>query len=99
MWQILKEMEIPDHLTCLMRNLYVGQEATVITGRGTMDWFQFGKEVHQGYILSPCLFNLYTEYIMQNARLDELQAEIKITGRSISNLRYVDDTILMAESE
>ena len=82
-----------------MKNLYAGQEATVITGLGTIHWFQFGKEVHQGYTLSPCLFNLYTEYIMQNAGLAELQAEIKITGRSISNLRYVDDTILMAESE
>ena len=77
----------------------MGQEATVITGRGTVDWFQFGKEVHQGYILSPCLFNLYAEYIMRNLGLEETQAEIKITGRSISNLRYVDDTILMAESE
>ena len=99
LWQILKEMEIPDHLTCLMRNLYVGQEATVITGRGTMDWFQFGKGVHQGYILSPCLFNLYTEYIMQNARLEEAQAGIKIGGRNISNLSYADDTSLMGESE
>ena len=82
-----------------MRNVYAGQEAAVITGHGTMDWFQFGKEVRQGCILSPCLFNLYAEYIMQNAGLDELQVEIKIAGRSINNLRYVDDTILMAESE
>ena len=92
-------MGIPDHLTCLLRNLYAGQEATVRTGHGTIDWFQRGKGVHQGCILSPCLFNLYAEYIMQNARLDEAQAEIKITGRNISNLRYADGTTLMAESK
>ena len=92
-------MGIPDHLTCLLRNLYAGQEATVRTGHGTMDWLQIGKGVHQGCILSPCLFNLYAEYIIQNARLDESQAEIKIAGRSISNLRYTDDTTLIAESE
>ena len=99
LWKILKEMEIPDHLTCILRNLYAGQEAIVRTRHGTMDWFQIGKGVHQCCILSPCLFNLHEEYSMQNAGLDEAQAEIKITGRSISNLRYVDDTILMAESE
>ena len=88
-------MGIPDHLTCLLRNLYAGQEATV----GTTDWFQIGKEVRQGCILSPCLFNLYAEYIMRNARLDEEQAGIKIAGRNINNLRYADDTTLMAESE
>ena len=99
LWKILKEMGIPDHLTCLLRNLYAGQEATVRTGHGTIDWFQRGKGVHQGCILSPCLFNLYAEYIMQNARLDEAQAEIKITGRNISNLRYADGTTLMAESK
>ena len=96
----------PDHLTCLLRNLYAGQEATVRTGHGkkrtehgTTDWFQIRKVVHQGCILSPCLFNLYAEYIMQNARLDEAQAGIKIARRNINNLRYADDTILMAESE
>ena len=99
LWKILKEMGIPDYLTCLLRNLYAGQEATVRTGHGTTDWFQIGKGVHQGYILSPCLFNIYAEYIMRNAGLDEAQAEIKIAGRNINNLRYVDDTILMAESE
>ena len=99
LWKILKEMGIPDHLTCLLRNLYAGQEATVRTGHGTTDWFQIGKGVHQGYILSPCLFNLYAEYIMQNARLDEAQTGIKITGKNINNLRYADDTILMSESE
>ena len=88
-----------DHLTCLLRNLYAGQEATVRTGRETTDWFQIGKEVHQGCILSLCSFNLYVEYIMQNARLDEAQAGIKIAGRNISNLRYAYDTTLMAESE
>ena len=93
------EMGIPDHLTCLLRNLYVDQEATVRTRHGTTDWFQTGKGVYQGYILSPCLFNLYAEYIMQNARLDEAQAGIKIAGRNINNLRYADDTTLMAESE
>ena len=91
-------MGIPDHLTCLLRNLYAGQEATVRTGHGT-DWFQIGKGVRQGYILSPCLFNLYVEYIMRNAGLDEAQAGIKIAGRNISNLRYADDTTLMAKSE
>ena len=89
LWEILQEMEIPDHLTCLLRNLYAGQEATVRTGPGTMDWFQTGKAVHQGCILSPCLFNLYAEYIMQNARLDEAQAGIKIAGRNINNLAYL----------
>ena len=97
--KILKEMGIPDHLTCLLRNLYAGQEATVRTGHGTTDWFQIGKGVRQGCILSPCLFNLYAEYIMRNARLDESQAGIKIAGRNINNLRYADDTTLMAESE
>ena len=92
-------MGIPDHLTCLLRNLYAGQEATVGTGHGTTDWFQIGKGVHQGCMWSPCLFNLYAEYIMQNARLDEAQAGIKIAGRNINNLRYADDTSLMAESE
>ena len=99
LWKILKEMGIPDQLTCLLRNLYAGQEVTVRTGHGTTDWFQVGKEVRQGRILSPCLFNLYAEYIMQNARLDEAQAGIKIAGRNINNLRYTDDTTLMAESE
>ena len=98
-WKILQEMGIPDHLTCLLRNLYAGQEATVKTGHGTTDWFQIGKGVRQGCILSPCLFNLYAEYIMRNAGLDEAQAEIKISRRNINNLRYADDTILMAESE
>ena len=92
-------MEIPDHLTCLLRNLYAGQEATVRTGHGTTDWFQIGKGVHQGSKLSPCLFNLYAEYIMRNAGLEEAQARIKIAGKSINNLRYADDTTLMAESE
>ena len=86
-WKILQEMGIPDHLTCLLRNLYAGQEATVRTGHGTTDWFQIGKGVHQGYILSPCLFNLYAEYIIRNAGLDEAQAGIKIAGRNINNLR------------
>ena len=99
LWKILKEMGISDHLTCLLRNIYAGQEATVRTGHGTTDWFQIGKGVHQGYILSPCIFNLYAEYIMQNAGLDEAQARIKIAGRNINNLRYADDTTLMAESE
>ena len=98
-WKILQEMEIPDHLTCLLRNLYSGQEPTVRTGNGTMDWFQIEKGVRQGCILSPCLFNLYAEYVMQNARLDEVQAGIKIVGRNINNLRYADDITLMAESE
>ena len=92
-------MEIPDHLICLLKNLYAGQEATVRTGHGTTDWFQIGKGVCQGCILSPCLFNLYAEYIMQNPRLDEAQAGMKIAGRNINNLRYADDTTLMAESE
>uniref|UniRef100_A0A4W2IJ09 RNA-directed DNA polymerase n=1 Tax=Bos indicus x Bos taurus TaxID=30522 RepID=A0A4W2IJ09_BOBOX len=99
LWKILKEMGIPDHLTCLLRNLYAGQEATVRTGHRTTDWFQIGKGVHQGCILSPCLYNLYAEYIMTNAGLEEAQAGIKIAGRNISNLRYADDTTLMAESE
>ena len=98
-WKILKEMGIPDHLTCLLRNLYADQEATVRTGHGTTDWFQIGKGVRQGYILSPCLFNVYAEYITRNAGLDEAQAEIKISGRNINNLRYADDTNLMAESK
>ena len=98
LWKILKEMGIPDHLTFLLRNLYAGQEETVRTGHGTTDWFQIGKAVHQGCLLSPCLFNLYAEYIMWNAGLDEVQAGIKIAGRNINNLRYVDDTTLMAES-
>ena len=91
-------MGIPDHLTCFLRNLYVGQEATVRTGHGTTDWFQIGKGVCQGCILSPCLFNLHEEYIMRNAKLDEAHAGIKIAGRNINNLRYTDDTTLMAES-
>ena len=99
LWKILKEMGIPDYLICLLRNLFAGQEATVRTGHGTTDWFQIGKGVCQGCILSPCLFNLYAEYIMRNAGLDEAQAEIKIAGRNINNLRYADDTTLMAESE
>ena len=99
LWKILKDTGIPDHLTCLLRNLYAGQEATVRTGHGITDWFQIGKGVRQGYILSPCLFNLYAEYIMRNARLEEAQAGIKIPRRNIDNLRYADDTTLMAESE
>ena len=99
LWKILKEMGIPDHLTCLLRNLYAGQEPTVRIGHGTTDWFQIGKGVRQGRILSPCLFNLRAEYIMRNAGLDEAQAGIKIAGRNINNLRYADDTTLMAESE
>ena len=99
LWKILKEMGIPDHLTCLLRNPYAGQEATVRTGHRTTDWFQIGKGVCQGYILSPCLFNLYAEYIKRNARLDEAQAGIKIAGRNINHLRYADDTSLMPESE
>ena len=99
LWKILKEMGIPDHLTCLLRNLYAAQEATVRTGHRTTDWCQIGKGVRQDYILSPCLFNLYAEYITRNATLDEVQAGIKIDGRNINNLRYADDTILMAESE
>ena len=92
-------MEIPEHPTCLLRNLYAGQEATVRVGHGTTNWFQMGIGVHQGYILSPCLFNFYAEYIMRNARLEEAQAGIKMAGRNINNLRYADDTTLMAESE
>ena len=92
-------MGIPDHLTCLLRNLYAGQEATVRTGHGTTGWFQIGKEVRQGCILSPCLFNLYAEYIMQNVRLNESQAGIKIAGRNINNLRYADDFTLISETE
>ena len=92
-------MGIPDHLTCLLKNLYAGWEATVRTGHRTTDWFQIQKGLHQGCILPPCLFNLYAEYIMLNAGLDEVQAEIKIAGRNISNLRYADDTTLMAENE
>ena len=99
LWKILKEMGIPDHLTYLLRNLYAGQEATVRIGHGTTDWFKIRKGVHQDCILSPCLFNLYAEYIMQNAGPDEAQAGIKIAGRNINNLRYTDDTTLMAESK
>ena len=99
LWKILQEMETPDHLTCLLKNLYAGQEATVITGHGTTDWFQIGKGVHQGCILSPCLFNLYAEYILRNAGLGEAQAGIKIARRNINNFSYADDTTLMAESE
>jgi len=99
LWKILKEMGIPDHLTCLLRNLYASQVAIVRTGRGTTDWFQAGKGARQGCILPPCLFNLYAEYMMRNAVLDEAQAGIKIAGRNINNLRYADDTTLMAESE
>ena len=98
-WKILKEMGIPDHLTCLLRNLYTGQEATVRTGHGTTDWFQIGKGVRQGYIRSPCLLNFYAEYTMWNAGLDEAQGRLKIARRNINNLRYADDTLLMAESE
>ena len=99
LWKILKEMGIPDHLTCLLKNLYAGQEATVRTGHGKMDWFKIGKGVYQACVLSPCLFNLYAEYIMQNTGLDELQTGIKTAGRNINNLRYEDDTTLMAQSE
>ena len=98
LWKILKEMGIPDHLTCLLGNLYAGQEATVRTGHGTTDWFQIGKGLCQGCILSPCLFNLNAEHIMRNAGLDEAQARIKISWRSINNLRFADDTTLMVES-
>ena len=98
-WKILKEMGIPYHLTCFLRNLYAGQEATVRTGHGITDWFQIGKGVCQGCILSPCLFNLYAEYIMRHAGQEEAQAGIKIAGRNINNLSYADDTTLMAESE
>ena len=99
LWKILNEMGIPDHLTCLLRNLYAGQEETVRTRHGTTDWFHIGKGVHQGYMLSPCLFNLYAEYIMRNTGLEEAQARIKISRRNINNLRYADDTTLMAESK
>ena len=99
LWKILQEMGIPDHLTCPLRNLYAGQEATVRTGHGTTNWFQIGKGVCQGYILSPCLFNLYAEYIMRNAGLDEAQAGIEIARRNINNLRYADDTILWQKAK
>ena len=99
LWKTLKEMGVPDHLTCLLRNLYAGQEATARTGHGTMDWFQIGKGVHQDCILSSCLFNLFAEYIMRNARLDEAQAGIKIAGRSINNLRYADNITIIPESK
>ena len=99
LWKLLKEMGIPDHLICLLRNLYAGQEATARTGHGTTGWFQIGKGVCQGCILSPCLFNLYAEYIMRNTGLEETHTGIKIVGRNINNLRYADDTTLMAESE
>ena len=99
LWKILKEMGTPDYLTCLLRNLYAGQKATVRTGHGTTDWFHIGKRVRQGCILSPCLFNLYAEYIMRNSGLEEAQAGIMIVRRNINNLRYADDTTLMAESE
>ena len=99
LWKILKEIGIPDYLTCLLRNLYASQEATVRTGHGTTDWFQTGKGVHQGCILLPCLFNFYAEYIKRNAALEEAQAGIKIAGRNLNNLRYADDTTLMAENE
>ena len=99
LWKILKEMGIPDHLTYLLRNLYAGQEATVRTGHGTTDWFQIGKGIHQGCILSPCLFNLYAENIMRNTELEEAQAGTKIVRRNINNLRYADDTTFMAGSE
>ena len=98
-WKILQEMGIPDDLTCLLKNLYTSQEATVRTGRGTTDWFQIRKGVCQGCILSPCLLNLYAEYVVQNARLDEAQAGIKTSGRNINNLTYADDTTLMAEAK
>ena len=99
LWKIFQKMGIPDYLTCLLRNLYAGQEATVRTGHGTTDWFKIGKGIHQGCLLSPCLFNLYAEYIMKSARLDEAQSGIKIPGRNINNLRYADDTTLMAKSK
>ena len=99
MWKVIKEMGIPDHLTCLLRNVCVGHKATVRTGHGSIDWFQTGKGVHQGCILLPCLFNLYAEYIIRITGLDEAQAGIQIAGRNINNLRYADDTTLMAESE
>ena len=99
LWKILKETGIPDHLTCLLRNLYGGQEAIVRTGHGTTDWFQIGKGIHQGCVLSPCLFNIYAEYTMRNGGLEEAQAGIKISGININNLRYGDETTLMAERE
>ena len=99
LWKILQDMGIPDHLTCLLRNLYAGQESTVRTGHGTTDWFQIGKGVCQGCILSPCLFNLYAEYTMRNAGLNEVQSRIKISGRNINNLRYADNTTIKAENE
>ena len=99
LWKILQEMGITDHLICRLQNLYAGQEATAITGHGTTDWFQIGKGVHQGCILSPCLFNLYAKYIMRNAGLEEAQAGIKSAGRNINNLRYADDTTLMAKNK
>ena len=99
LWKILKEIGIPEHLTFLLRNLYAGQEATVRTGHGTTDWFQIGKGVHQSYILSPCLFNLYAKYIMRNAGLEEAQAVIKIARRNINNLRYADDTTLYGRKQ
>ena len=99
LWKTLEEMGMPDHLTCLLRNLYAGQEATVRTGHGTTDWFKIGKGVRQGCILSPCLFNLYAQYILRNTGLEEAQAGIKIPGRNINNLRYTGDTTLVAESE
>ena len=99
LWKILQELGIPDDLTCLLRNLYAGQEATIRTGRGTTDWFQIGKGVSRGCILSPCLFNFYAEYIMRNTKLEAAQARVKISGRNINNFRYADDTTLMAESE
>ena len=99
LWKILREMGIPDRLTCLLRNLYAGQEAAVRTGHGTTDWFQIGKGVCQGYILSPCLFNLYAEYLMRNTGLEEAQAGIKIAGRNISNFRYADDSTLWQKAK
>ena len=99
LWEVLQEMGIPDHLTCLLRNLYVGQEAIVASGHGTTGWFQIGKGVYKGCMLSPCLFNLYAEYIMRNAGPDEAQAGIKTAGRNINNLRYADDSTLMVENE
>ena len=99
LWKILQEMGIPDHLSCLLRNLYAGQDVTIRTGHGTPDWFKIGKGVCQGCVLSPCLFNLYAEYIMKNARLDEAQARIKIARRNSSNFRCADDATLIAESE
>ena len=98
LWKIIQEMEIPDHLICLLRNLYAGQEATVRTGHGTTEWFPIRKGVHQGCVMIPCLFNLHAQYIMQNSGLDEVQTEIKIAGRNVNNLGYADDTTLMGES-